>query len=94
MIQRCTNPNNPRYTVYGGVGIVVAPEWMAFEGFLASMGQRPEETTLGRILDIGNYEPGNVFWMTPKEQGLAKRNKRSLLNMARTNPAKAGSNAA
>jgi hypothetical protein len=43
------------------------------------MGERPEGTTLGRYADLSNYEPGGCAWMTPKEQGLAGRNKRALL---------------
>jgi len=58
---------------------MVAPEWITFEGFIGSMGERPEGTTLGRILDMGNYEPGNAFWQTDAEQKLAARNKRALL---------------
>lgn len=79
MAQRCTNPN------YRGNGferyqnVKICPRWMKFENFLADMGERPEGTTLGRILDTGNYEPGNAFWQTPAEQGLARRNLRSVL---------------
>ena len=62
--------------------VLVCPEWMTFEGFLSSMGPRRAGTTLGRILDMGNYEPGNVFFMTRAEQGLAKRNKNALLKWA------------
>jgi hypothetical protein len=74
MKARCTNPETKNYHRYGGVGVTVAPEWMTFLGFLASMGERPKGTTLGRILDMGNYEPGNAFWMTSREQGLNRRN--------------------
>ena len=82
MIQRCTNPKHlPSYPHYGGANppVRVAPEWTTFEGFLASLGVRPAGKTLGRILDMGNYEPGNAFWMTMQEQKLAQRNKRALL---------------
>ena len=58
--------------------IHVCSEWQNFEGFLASMGERPEGTTLGRILDRGNYEPGNCFWMTKEEQYLNLMNNNSL----------------
>ena len=33
------------------------------------MGERPGGTTLGRIGDKGNYEPGNCQWQTNEEQG-------------------------
>jgi len=35
--------------------------------------------TLGRILDRGDYEPGNVFWQTPAKQNLARPNNHALL---------------
>jgi hypothetical protein len=68
--------------VYGGSGVTVCERWLTFENFLADMGVRPEGTTLGRNLDMGNYEPGNCFWQTSKEQALAKRNKRALSTLA------------
>ena len=79
MISRCTFPSHSSFPCYGGSGVMVAPEWITFEGFIGSMGERPEGTTLGRILDMGNYEPGNAFWQTDAEQKLAARNKRALL---------------
>jgi hypothetical protein len=68
MIQRCTNPNANAYPHYGGAGVKVCPEWMTFEGFLASMGERPPDTTLSRFGDTGNYEKSNCAWHTWKQQ--------------------------
>jgi hypothetical protein len=51
----------------------VCPAWLDFGAFLLAMGERPKGTTLGRIRDKGNYEPGNVLWMTNKEQQLSKK---------------------
>jgi hypothetical protein len=83
MIQRCTNSMHPAYRHYGGAGIKVAPEWMTFEGFIASLGVRPEgKYSLGRILDMGDYTEGNAVWQTDAEQKLAQRNKRALLKWA------------
>ena len=81
MIQRVCNPNSPKYALYGGAGVKCCTLWRTFEGFLKSLGTRPEGTTLGRILDIGDYEPSNAFWMTSAEQSLAARNKHSLLKL-------------
>src|ERR1700730_12427648 len=77
MISRCTNPNNVEgFAKYGAKGVGVCPEWRgSFEAFLESMGDRPTRTTLGRVLDMGNYETENCFWMTPVEQGLNRSNK-------------------
>jgi hypothetical protein len=83
MIQRVTNPNHVSYKAYGGVGITVCDRWKdSFENFLMDKGPRPEGTTLGRILDMGNYNPETAFWMSPAEQGLARRNKNALLKWA------------
>jgi hypothetical protein len=79
MLRRCTNPNHRSYPRYGGSGVTVAPDWRTFGGFLKSMGVRPEGTTLGRACDLAGYWPGQAFWMTATEQGLAKKNKRALL---------------
>jgi hypothetical protein len=81
MCSRCTNPNSGNWEHYGGapIPVFVCPEWSTFKNFLVDMGERPKGTTLGRVLDIGNYEPGNVFWMTKEEQELSARNKEALL---------------
>jgi hypothetical protein len=79
MKQRCTNQNTPYYGVYGGDGVSVCARWSSFDNFLADMGPRPENTTLGRTLDLGDYTAINCFWMTNAEQALHKRNRRALL---------------
>lgn len=62
----------------------VCPHWKSFENFLADVGPRPTpQHSLGRILDRGNYEPENAFWMTPEQQSLAKKNNHALLKWAR-----------
>jgi hypothetical protein len=69
MKTRCYNPNSDRYPSYGARGIKVCDRWRdSFVNFFADMGERPEGKTLGRFGDKGDYEPGNVQWMTPAEQ--------------------------
>jgi hypothetical protein len=79
MKYRCTNPSSTIYTWYGRAGVTVCERWQTFENFLADLGSCPPDKSLGRILDMGNYEPGNAFWQTDAEQGLARRNKQALL---------------
>ena len=75
MRTRCSNPNVPEYHNYGGRGISVCREWNeSFETFLAYMGPRPsDEHSIDRINVNGNYEPGNVRWVTIDIQNSNKR---------------------
>ncbi len=69
MIQRCTNPNNARFSQYGGRGILVCEPWKDFLTFLADMGPRPSDThSLDRIDNDKGYEPSNCRWATMIEQ--------------------------
>lgn len=74
MTCRCTNPGHPRYPDWGGRGITIDPRWRNFANFLADMGEPPVGTTLDRIDNNGNYEPGNCKWSTPHEQKINSRN--------------------
>ncbi len=80
MIQRCTNPNAPKYKNHGGRGIGVAAQWRDFAVFIADVGRRPSNgrMTLERINNDGNYEPGNVEWRSYAAQN---RNRRGNFNI-------------
>ena len=69
MKQRCTNPNDRCFRLYGGRGITICDRWLhSFEAFLEDMGERPESMTIDRIDVNGNYESGNVKWSSLKQQ--------------------------
>lgn len=68
MKQRCFNQNHAAYKYYGARSISVCERWLTFENFVEDMGERPTGTSLDRINNDGNYEPGNCRWATPKEQ--------------------------
>lgn len=68
MNQRCRNPKNKKYPLYGGRGITVCDRWSTFSAFLEDMGERPDGKTLDRIDPERGYSPDNCRWATVVEQ--------------------------
>lgn len=69
--QRCQNPNNPVYFLYGGRGIRF--KLKSWRDIIADIGRRPPGLTLDRIDNDGHYEAGNLRWATMAQQGMNKR---------------------
>lgn len=70
MLKRCFNPNNKRYSNYGGRGISVHPDFKSsFPKFLEEIGEKPEGNwSVGRIDNNGWYTYGNIRWETVEQQ--------------------------
>lgn len=81
-IYRCTNPKCKAYPNYGGRGISVHADWLLPGGFWAFAKEigpkKPPRVILDRINNNGNYEPGNVRWVTRQESAANRRTTRMV----------------
>lgn len=73
--QRCENPNDKGYRLYGVRGIEMR---LTFKEFFEYLGPRPSaKHSVDRINVNGHYERGNIRWATPRQQAT---NQRHVLN--------------
>lgn len=86
MIQRCTDANHKSFRSYGGAGIGVCERWLAFENFLADMGEQPAGMWLGRHDTSLGYLPGNCSWMSRAQVGAIKSTSRLIEYQGKTQP--------
>lgn len=79
MVSRCTNPEDKSYSFYGGRWITVCDKWLSFDVFLKDMGERPgRQFELDRIDNSAGYVPGNVRWVTHRQNGRNTRSNRAV----------------
>lgn len=78
--QRCNDPNKDAYRWYGGKGVKMHPTWNNFTVFVQdviSAGYKPG-LEIDRIDNDGNYEPGNIRFVTHKENCNNKSNNHKI----------------
>lgn len=79
---RCLNPNDNKFSEYGGRGIQVQESWLEdFTKFYEHIGPAPSAGhSVDRVDSNGNYEEGNVKWSTKPEQAQNTRKPKSGKN--------------
>lgn len=82
IFQRCENPNNVKYDLYGGRGIRVSNNWRTFEGFWEDMKDTyQDDLTIDRIDSEGWYTKKNCRWLTHSENSSNTVRKRKVVQL-------------
>lgn len=81
MKQRCYNPNNQHYPVYGAKGIIMCDEWLGKNGFKcfmewALMNGYENTLTIDRIDPSKGYSPDNCQWLSRSDNSSRVKHKK------------------
>ena len=87
--QRCLNPRNPKFAIYGARGIHVCPDWDDFLTFVDDVGPKPSSKHyLCRKNVNGSYFPENCEWRLPAQQARNRRTNIQITVSGKTQIAK------
>ena len=89
MVERCHDPEHKDYSYYGARGITVHPRWRdSFEKFatelVAEIGPRPEGHQMDRVDNSKGYRPGNIRFVTAKENANNRRDNKCITHQGET----------
>ena len=78
MLARCRRPSSSDYEYYGGRGVSVCDQWLAFPTFQqwSLANGYADDLTIDRRKPNGNYEPSNCRWITIQDQQRNRRPRR------------------
>ena len=68
MHARCRGLSEMSKKYYVPKNITVCERWSDYRNFVADMGVAPDNLSIDRIDNDGNYEPGNCRWATASQQ--------------------------
>lgn len=85
MMSRCYSPDDPAYPDYGGRGIKVCERWRDLAIFVEELPQGYfPGAEMDRIDNDGDYEPGNIRWVTRQQNTDNRRSGHRLTYKRRT----------
>lgn len=70
MMRRCYDPSNRGFKTYGALGVKVHPKFhnkVEYANYAKTLPNACVEREIDRIDTFGDYAPGNIRWVTRKE---------------------------
>ncbi len=84
MIQRCENPKNKKFHIYGGKGITVDDKWKTFKGFFSEMGDTYRDGLSIDRKDSGlGYNVSNCRWIPLGRNSSETSKRRPVVQMTK-----------